>query len=178
MQKSIGEKVLGWFIVEETADPPVDEGAPEPKANGVTEPNAKAPLSRPSLTAVPSLADDDRDRLGRVLTLLDRLPAEATPEMKRAIVAASLDAFGVKVEAIVGSGQRALAALEAFSETTRGKTAHVTSEADARIAKLNQEIVELRRAADAERAANEDALRKAAAERARLQAALAFLQRG
>lgn len=171
MQKSIGEKVLGWFIVEETADePPVDEN--------VTEVKVKPSQPRPSLTALPSLADDDRDRLGRVLTLLDRLPAEAPPEMKRAIVSASLDAFGVKVDAIVGSGQRALAALEAFSEATRGKTAHATSEAEARIAKLNQEIVELRRAADAERAANEDALRKAAAERARLQAALAFLQRG
>lgn len=176
MQKSIGEKVLGWFVVEETDEPA--------KAAAVTTTKTKPPPAAPStpargaLTGVPSLADDDRDRLGRVLTLLDRLPPEATPEMKRALVAASLEAFGVHVDAIIGSSQRALAALDAFSETTRAKSENAIAEAEARVARLNQEIVELQRAANAQRAANEEVLRQTAMERSRLQAALAFLQRG
>src|SRR5689334_7517096 len=127
MQKSIGEKVLGWFVVEET-----DEPVKEPE---VTTVKAKAapPPPRVELAAVPSLTADDRERLGRVLTLLDRLPPEATPAMKHALVTASLDAFGVRVDAIVGASQRALAALDAFAEATRTKTHGAIADAEARV---------------------------------------------
>src|SRR4051794_40782003 len=102
---TIGEKVLGWFIVQDTAVTAAVPQAEVPQAS-VGPRAAPAPKTNPDPRAFAAIyreagiADDDCERLTRVLGLVGSLPEEASQEMKRAIVGASLQAFAVPIERI------------------------------------------------------------------------------
>ncbi len=141
MSKGIGDKVLGWFIVQEEDDaPPPARPAPAPAKAAPSTPPVVSPGQHHDEGAfakvyrAAGVKDDEREKLARILTLLDSLPKEATPEVRRAIVAASLEAFGVRIDGIVTTGEGALAALDRYVETGRQRTDAILAEAEARIA--------------------------------------------
>jgi hypothetical protein len=198
MKKGIGEKVLGWFIVEEddeaTSKPeagaPVIDDAPAAPEVGVAPVAARvhargdaklldAPRAAPEsdVLRAAGVPDADRERLRRVLTLIASLPAEATLDVKRAIVAASLEAFGVRIDDIVMSGEGAIAALDRTIETTRARSEQTVAQATSRIEHLTREIEALRSAIDAEKVGTSNLVASVESEKSRMREAIAFFAR-
>jgi len=198
MKKGIGDKVLGWFVVDEdaeaTADAPASASAsasapaPAPAPTRSPTPARASPIVTPGHThdarafaAVyrsAGVADDERDRLTKVLSLVESLPAEASSDVKRAIVAASLEAFGVSIDRILVSGEGALAALDGYVVAGQNRTTEVLDQAEARIAKLTSEIDEVRRLMDVQVAAQQELARATATEKARVRVVLDFFDQG
>ena len=194
MTKGIGDKVLGWFIVQDEADAPASE--PElVRAPATAAPPARAvPPTRPEALHVPAVApgythdarafaavyraagvaDDERERLDKVLSLLETLPHEATIDVKRAIVGASLEAFGVAIDGILSTGEGALGALDGYVTSGQTRTKEVLAQGEARIAKLTSEISEVRRLMDVQVAAQQELTRATTTEKARVRAVLDF----
>ena len=94
--KQLGEKVLGLFVVREDDDEvPVEEVLDE------------RPLP-PATPVAPAPVDD----LKKVMDLITALPDGAPLEMKRAIVTASLQAFGIRIDGVLASAMNAERTLE------------------------------------------------------------------
>ena len=194
MTKGIGDKVLGWFIVDEDADAKADTKA-DAKAGADAKAEVRAEVRAAKVVAAPpvvvpggqhdasafaavyraaGVADAERERLSRVVGLLESLPAEASVEVKRAIVAASLEAFGVPIDRILVSGEGALAALDGYVSSGQQRTHDVLEQAEARIARLTSEIAEVRRLMEVQVAAQQELVRATGTERARIRVALDF----
>jgi hypothetical protein len=201
MKKGIGDKMLGWFIVQEDADAEADAGTDAQATAKAAEPEedaappsrrAPAPLRPPVVTPgsmhdarafaavyrAAGVADDERDRLTKVLTLLESLPEEASIDVKRAIVGASLEAFGVSIDRILVTGEGALSALDGYVVEGQSRTREVLTDAEARIAKLTSEIADVRRLMDAQVAAQQELSRAATTEKARVRAVVDFFATG
>jgi hypothetical protein len=200
MKKGIGEKVLGWFIVAEDDDGApaareVEERTEEvvttskaTKSSSTGTPPGKLPLPQArgakeeSETTLPAVApghSHDAPAFAAVyraagLDLLSSLPMEATPDVKRSIVGAALHACGVPIDRIVATADAATAALDAYVVQGRRRTDDVLSQAQARIAKLNAEIEEVRELMATQVAAQEELMRSTGIEKARVRAALDF----
>lgn len=196
MKKGIGDKVLGWFIVQDDAEasataeaaPAAEAELDEALADEPTPVRPRAP-SRPAVVAPGSVhdarafgavyrsagvSDDERDRLAKVLSLVESLPAEASLDVKRSIVGASLEAFGVSIDRILVTGEGALSALDGYVASGQDRTREVLGDAEARIAKLTKEIEEVRRLMDVQVAAQQELARAVTTEKARVRTVLDF----
>lgn len=185
MTKKLGDKVLGWFIVQDEADVDADvpvAAAPPPPP----PPPTPLPVVTPghlhdarAFSAVYRAAgvnDEERERLAKVLTLLESLPQEASIDVKRAIVGASLEAFGVSIDGILVTGEGALAALDGYVTSGQTRTKEVLAQAEARITKLTSEIAEVRRLMDVQVAAQQELSRATTSEKARVRTVLDFFE--
>ncbi len=144
-------------------------------------PAAEAPVSRPAVSVpspsgpvTPAQVDFDGvfkqagidaaelDRVRKAEELLKGLP-EATPvDVKRQIVEASLKAFGFEVLKIVAAANTQLKALDTFSRLKEQQTAKAITDAQAKIAQLEEQVMGLR--ADITKRTEELASMAAAAE--------------
>ena len=124
------------------------------------------------------VADDERDRLTKVLSLVESLPEEASIDVKRAIVGASLEAFGVSIDRILVTGEGALSALDSYVLEGQSRTRDVLTQAESRIAKLTSEIEEVKRLMDVQVAAQQELSRAASNEKARVRTVLDFFATG
>lgn len=199
--KSIGDKVLSFFIVREDDDEAVadDPIVVDAAAVGATageakreSPDAKPAMSRTDAVKRPAaplglaeprfdevyrdadLSPEARARLTKVLELLATLPSEASIEVKRTIVNAALQAFSVPIDQIVQAASTSIAALDAHVADGRARC-------DERLAASRARVAELTAAIEAEQRAMTDAVigrdRRAeatAAEKRRLSAVLEF----
>ena len=182
--KGIGDKVLGWFVVQEEEESKVEEQAPVRAPKQSTRPLA-APIVAPGASHDASsfaqvyraagVRDEDREKLARITTLMQALPADSTPEVRRAIVSASLEAFGVRIDGLVVTGEGALAALDGHVAMGQRRTEEVLAQAEANIARLSKEIAEVRRLMDLQVEAQAELVRATEQERTRVRAALDFL---
>ncbi len=195
MKKGLGDKVLGWFVVQEDAEPKADT---EALAQELAEEPARAPAPKRAPAVPPvvtpgsvhdarafgavyraaGVADDERDRLGKVRSLLESLPEEASIDVKRAIVGASLEAFGVSIDGILVTGEGALTALDGYVATGQSRTREVLTQAESRIAKLTSEIEEVKRLMDVQVEAQQELSRAVTAEKARVRTVLDFFATG
>jgi hypothetical protein len=200
MKKGIGDKVLGWFIVQDDAGADVnaekestdaddlaaelaEAPVPAPAARRASQP-ARAPVVAPgnvhdarafaTVYRAAGVSDEERDRLTKVLTLLESLPEEASTDVKRSIVGASLEAFGVSIDRILVTGEGALSALDGYVASGQDRTREVLGEAESRIAKLTKEIEDVRRLMDLQVAAQEELARGATKEKDRVRTVLDF----
>ena len=199
MKKGIGDKVLGWFVVQEDSEPNADtqtdaealadEHVPPPDQRRVPpRAPASAPVVAPgsmhdarafgAVYRAAGVADEERDRLSKVLSLLESLPAEASIDVKRAIVGASLEAFGVSIERILVTGEGALSALDGYVVDGQSRTREVLTQAESRIGTLTSEIEEVRRLMDVQVAAQQELSRAATSEKARVQTVVDFFGTG
>jgi hypothetical protein len=203
MKKGIGDKVLGWFVVQEDMEPKQDTDADadalavelgdEPaRALAPRRVPPRAPGSTPvvapgsvhdarafgAVYRAAGVADEERDRLTKVLSLLESLPEEASIDVKRAIVGASLEAFGVSIDRILVTGEGALSALDGYVVEGQSRTREVLTQAESRIAKLTSEIEEVRRLMDVQVAAQQELSRAATSEKARVRTVLDFFDTG
>jgi hypothetical protein len=110
--------------------------------------------------------------------LVEALPDEASIEVKRAIVGASLEAFGISIDRILVTGEGALGALDGYVVAGQTRTKEVLAQGEARIAKLTAEIAEVRRLMDVQVAAQHELARATANEKARVRIALEFFDDG
>ena len=185
MKKGIGDKVLGWFVVQEDAEPKSEPAAEAPAPRRApAAPPVVSPGSMHDARAFAAVyraagvADDERDRLGKVLSLLESLPEEASIDVKRAIVGASLEAFGVAIDGILVTGEGALSALDGYVASGQSRTREVLAQAEARVAKLTAEIAEVKRLMDVQVAAQQELSRAVITEKARVRTVLDFFATG
>jgi hypothetical protein len=187
MKKGIGDKVLRWFIVDAEAEA---EAHAEADAAGSLPVRASTPAAvvapggahdARAFAAVYRAAgvdDGERERLSKVLALVESLPSETSLDVKRSIVAASLEAFGVSIDRILVTGEGALAALDGYVVGGQDRTKEILASAEARIAKLTSEIEEVRRLMDIQVAAQKELARATTSEQARVRVVLDFFDAG
>ena len=174
-EKSWGNTVLGWFIVQEGAESaPAGEGATDTTADEliakyanaapVGEGNlaASAPPPVPANYATPPSAPggkvdfdavyesggvdaDERERVSKALALLNSLPAGTDAAVKKQIVEASLNAFGVPIEKIIEAGVAEMQALEYYIRSGATDTETLLKESAQRIQTYEEEIKTIRR---------------------------------
>jgi len=172
-KKSWGATVLGWFVV---ADDEEGQAAQGGDAGG--EPAGEMPqvfLKDPpaalggqvDFTAVFEAAGIDAEQAGRVARaqeLLASLPTETPAGVKKQIVEASLNAFGVPIDKIIEGGVAEIRALEGYIRTGAADTQTLLSESAARITKFEDEILRIRTVMD-QRVQEQQAVTKACNEK-------------
>ena len=207
MKKGIGDKMLGWFIVQDDADGDADakadadadaDGNADADGDAGARATVRARAASRGPAAGPAVApggahdarafaavyraagvdEGERERLAKVLALVESLPSEASIDVKRAIVAASLEAFGVSIDRILVTGEGALAALDGYVVAGQNRTKEVLASADSRIAKLTSEINEVRRLMDVQVASQQELARATTTEKARVRVVLDFFDAG
>ena len=179
-----GSTVLGWFVVREGEGAPADpfaalpdtpvtaEGAPagdpppEPPIAFATPPPA-APggqVDFPAVFAAAGIDAEEQARVAKAAALLRSLPAETDAAVKKQIVEASLTAFGVPVDQIIENGAQEIQALEGYIQAGARDTQKVLTDAQQRIARLEEEIAQVRRVME-ERVAEQGSVVRACNER-------------
>lgn len=173
-KKSWGSTVKGWFIVPDEASADAGSSDYRPfsdveaktddddviaraagKAPAATAPEAPVFTTKPpaapggnvdfdKVFEAAGITAEERERITRTQQLLASLPASTDPTVKKQIVMASLQAFGVPIEKIIESGAEELQALEAYIRDGAQDTAAVANDGAERIKQLEAQIVELR----------------------------------
>lgn len=106
--RELGEKILGLFVVAEDDEKKRDEEDVVIDEDEVTLAPA-APLPPATPIKVDAGAGDE---VKKVMDLIASLPDGAPLEVKRAIVTASLEAFGIRIERVLASAGQAERGLE------------------------------------------------------------------
>jgi hypothetical protein len=150
--KNWGSTVLGWFVVQEDAIPgpetPADERPPAaPELPAFIKEPPSAPGGRVDFAAVYEAAGVEREEQARVTKaaeLLAALPAGTDAAVKKQIVEASLNAFGVPIEKIIEGAVQEIQALEAYIRAGAADTQKVHEESEKRITEFTEEIRRIR----------------------------------
>jgi hypothetical protein len=162
-KKGWGSTVLGWFVVQDEAPPDTgtSAGAEQPGAagsggdGGTSLPGEaffqKAPPMAPggsvdfdAVFDAAGIADDEQQRVLKALELLRSLPAETPVGVRKQIVEASLNAFGVPVDKIIEGGVAEIQALEGYIRVGAADTQKLFQESEQRIRQHEEEIRQLR----------------------------------
>jgi hypothetical protein len=88
---------------------------------------------------------DERERIAKAKSLLDSLPENTDIGVKKQIVEASLNAFGVPIEKIIEAGAAEIQALEFYIRSGGSDTEKLLKESSERINQYEQEINNLRK---------------------------------
>lgn len=88
---------------------------------------------------------EERERVAKAKSLLDSLPEGTDTAVKKQIVEASLNAFGVPIEKIIEAGVAEIEALEFYIRSGANDTEKVLQDGAARIQNYEQEIQNLRK---------------------------------
>jgi hypothetical protein len=88
---------------------------------------------------------EERERIAKAKSLLDSLPESTDVTVKKQIVEASLNAFGVPIEKIIEAGVAEIQALEFYIRSGATDTEKVLQDGTARIQQYEQEIQNLRK---------------------------------
>lgn len=197
-KKSWGESVVGWFVEQDESEekkPAKKQSVAETLA-AIEEEQASTPAPPPNPVAlegeVPEppepggglnftavykaagIAAKTQDHVEKAINLLDTLPADATDEVKRQVVEASLKAFGYPVDQIIEAGAREIQALQAFIELGQRKTHTLVAESNARIEALKQEMAQIEDQVQAKLAAQTRLADQCNQQKLRVQAVLEF----
>lgn len=175
-KKGLGQSLIGLFVQKEVAS---EEPAPPPKAPprnsldlDLDLPDSP-PLDPPSVVKLDSVApadldfpgvlrrqgvnDEDQGSIEKALTLLRALPEGTPVEVRRQIVTASLNAFGISVDKIVEAALLHEAALGRYVKLAEVDTQASISRVQRTIKDLEQQIAEAR-AREAEALAKQQAV--------------------
>lgn len=134
-----------------TATPAVSAAAQAAATSGsaapVAEPAGEVPevkVDFPDVLRRAGLSNDEQSRVDRALTLLHALPAETPVEIKRQIVGASLQAFGIPVEQIIESAALHLKAYDRHIKEGQTQTQALLEQSNRRLAELEQEVTRVK----------------------------------
>lgn len=182
-EKSWGNTVVGWFIVndEDKNNPSASKNEADLTADELIAKYAnQTPLSADSsfeeISATPPKSDnsvpanygtpppvqngqvdfesvyeaggvdaEERERIAKAKSLLESLPAGTDVTVKKQIVEASLNAFGVPIEKIIEAGVAEIEALEYYIRSGASDTEKVLQDGTTRIQQYEQEIQNLRK---------------------------------
>lgn len=158
-EKPWSKTVLGWFVVQDGAQPskPADTDALiEKYANEPAPAPIEVKLSGPLTPVVQGSVDfvkvyesggsdaQERDRVSKARDLLRSLPAETPAAVKKQIVEASLKAFGVPTDQIIAAAVEQLQILEAYLRAGQGDTQGLLAAGASKIADLEKQIAEVK----------------------------------
>jgi len=154
--KTWGQTVLGWFVVEDGEGEPaaataaVETDAREVEHIFVTNPPAAigGKVDFDQVYEAAGIGGDERQRVTKTLELLAALPADTPTPVKKQIVEASLTAFGVPIDKIIESGVAEIQALEGYIRAGAADTQQVLADAESRIKAKEDEIRQLRKVMD------------------------------
>jgi hypothetical protein len=123
--------------------------APAPAAAAAPVPNPVGPIAPAEVDfdqvfRTAGMDPADLDRVRKAEELLKSLPDGTPLELKRQIVEASLKAFGFDVAKIIDAARHQLKALDTYVRVNETQTAKSIADAQAKIAKLDDEIISLR----------------------------------
>jgi hypothetical protein len=161
-KKSWGSTVLGWFVVKEgeaqpdlppsgEAEAPSEaspEAAPAPAAPPVFEggapPSPGGNVDFPAVFEAAGIAAEERELFAKAAGLLSTLPQGTDPATRKAIVEASLKAFGIPIDQIIETGAHSIQTLEGYIEAQAAKTRVVAEESQQLIADYEAKIRDVR----------------------------------
>ena len=162
-EKSIGKKVLGWFIQpEEGSAPAPDESAdaliakyatdtppaappPEVKLTGELPKPTDGKVDFPAVFRAAGIDDEEQGRIDKARGLLSALPAATPKEVQKQIVEASLKAFGYPVDAIIEAGAQEIQALEVYIQAGKGDTQTLLQQSTERLKALETETAHVKK---------------------------------
>lgn len=129
--------------------PPVPGAAENVAPGSGPSPVASEPVPEVKIDATvvlkkAGLSDDEMSRVERILTLLLSLPAETPLEVKRQIVGASLQAFGISIEQIIESTLLHMRAFERHGGEGQRHTQAFLEQGTRRIDELEKELSRIR----------------------------------
>jgi hypothetical protein len=193
-EKSWGNTVLGWFIVQEgeenapaaaapdtTADElnakyanaggatddeatvvraaatPAPPPPPVPETYGAPPPAPGGQVDFVAVFEAGGVDKDERERVEKAQSLLNSLPEGTDTAVKKQIVEASLNAFGVPIEKIIEAGVGEIQALEYYLRSGAQDTEKLLQESAQRIQQYEEEIKTIRRVME-ERVAEQNAV--------------------
>jgi len=154
-KKNWGSTVLGWFVVQHDGQPPAGAGTDAPpaadEAAALSATFAKdipaAQGGKVDFDAVFDAAGIDaemRAHCAKAGQLLATLPTQADPAVKKQIVEASLNAFGVPIAKIIEAGVHEVQALEGYIQADARDSRKVVEESQRRIAQHEDEISQIK----------------------------------
>jgi hypothetical protein len=152
-----GSTVLGWFVVRDDqagepggepapfAEPTTDTAAMAQPAAPVTfpAPAPPAPGGKVDFDAVFDAAGIDSDHRQRVVKsgeLLGSLPSDTPVAVRKQIVEAALNAFGVPIDKIIETGVEEIEALEGYIRAGEKDVQTLLAESNRRIQQYEDEI--------------------------------------
>lgn len=109
-----------------------------------SEPIPDVKVDFPGVLRKAGLTDEEQGRVEKTLSLLGSLPAETPLEVKRQIVGASLQAFGIPIEQIIESAALHLRAIERHGQDGQKQTQAFLEQGTRRIAELEKELSRIR----------------------------------
>ena len=197
-KKSLGETVLGWFVVREGDDdanatpqeliekygkkkpaPPAGKSAPPapqlqgdvPKVTAGAAPDASV---FPQVYRAANISNEEQERVEKALGLLQSLPTETPKDVRKQIVEASLKAFGIPLEQIIETSAQEIQALEAYIVHGERHTQGVLQDANAQIEKLAAHITEVKKLMEMQVKTQQAIVRAANDQKLRVQSVLEF----
>ena len=155
-KKHWGQTVMGWFVVsDDDAQPDGAPGDPDSTAAGPTSGVEQVFVTNPpaatggtvdfdAVFEAAGIGADERQRVAKTMELLRALPSDAPTPVKKQIVEASLNAFGVPIDQIIGSGVSEIQALEAYIRAGAADSQQVLADGEQRIKTLEEQVRQIR----------------------------------
>lgn len=169
-KKGWGSTVAGWFIEreepigsagieaygvgdspsasEEASSPSREDYATPSPTQGVFKstppPPASGQVDFSAVFAAAGVDAEEQQRVARTTDLLQSLPADTDPGVKKQIVEASLKAFGVPIEKIIEASVEEIQALDGYIRNGAADTDKLIQESDSRIKQYEDEIKNIR----------------------------------
>jgi hypothetical protein len=166
-------------------------------ATASSSPTAAAPAAAPAKAASPPVAEpalpvpqieidvgavlrkaglspDDQDRVEKTLNLLHTLPGDTPVALKRQIVGASLQAFGISVDQIVESALLQQGAFLRHQDEGEKQTQAQLQDSSRRLSELEKEAARIKQQMSEQRAQQQGLVFAVSRQKARLQGILEF----
>ena len=190
-KKSIGKKVLGWFVVNEDADAAERDASPDeliakyandtppppPPEVKLTGELPKAQGGKVDFAAVFRAAgvdDEEQGRIDKARTLLGTLPAATPKDVAKQIVEASLKAFGYPTDAIIEAGAQEIQALEVYIQAGQRDTQTLLQQSNDRLRSLETEMTNVKKVMEEQIASQQALTASCNQEKLRVQGVLEF----
>jgi len=155
-KKNWGQTVMGWFVVsDDDAQPDGASGGPDADGAVTTRDVEQVFVTNPpaatggtvdfdAVFEAAGIGADERQRVAKTMELLRALPADTPTPVKKQIVEASLNAFGVPIDQIIGSGVSEIQALEGYIRAGAADSQQVLADGEQRIKTLEDQVRQLR----------------------------------
>ena len=189
-KKSIGKKVLGWFVVNEHEGPGQEASAddliaryanetpppppPEVQLQGELPKAQGGNVDFPAVYRAAGIDDEEQGRIDKARSLLGTLPAATPKEVQKQIVEASLKAFGYPTDAIIEAGAQEIQALEVYIQAGQRDTQTLLQQSSERMKALEEEIANVKQVMTEAVAAQEALTGACNQEKLRVQGVLEF----
>ncbi|MEO6950218.1 MAG: hypothetical protein ABI321_00290 [Polyangia bacterium] len=161
-KKSIGKKVLGWFVQPEEGEEQHDASADELIAKYANDAPPPAPPPEVTLTGelpkvqdgkvdfpavfrAAGVDDEEQGRVEKARGLLSTLPAVTPKDVQKQIVEAALKAFGYPVDAIIEAGAQEIQALEVYIQAGARDTQSLLADSTKRLDQLEAEMANVKK---------------------------------